>query len=66
MNAQTITLLKKEEADLFYIGSLNVLEAKKGDKRQSLRRALWPLVIKTQGGGIQKKKGLELHLKHLV
>jgi len=42
VNAQTITLLKKEEADLFYTGSLNIHQVKKREKGERLRKALWP------------------------
>lgn len=42
MNAQNITLLKEEEGDLFYIGLLNIHQAKKRERRERLRKALWP------------------------
>lgn len=47
---------KKEEADLFYVGSLSIYQAQKKGEGRKTRKTL---VVKTQGGGIQKKESIK-------
>lgn len=57
------SLEKKEEADLFYVGSLNIHQAKKREKEEKLQRLWW---LKHKERIFKKRKVLKLHLQHLV